>query len=172
MVFRKNIIKNLRYQQGVTLVEVIMYIAFFALFFIVLIQFYFFLNNQTTQAQVSLILDRNQIFLDQHLSESFESSQNIDLTNTNATLPNPIIELLNQDGTTQIYNFSDNNLTYTNNSDETSDMLARSIAINMNSIEYIQSPQGEVIGISLNFDLIYNDTSRNLSQNYFTQNGI
>lgn len=59
---------------GMTLIEVLVYLAIFGLFFTVIINFFFFLQDNNERSGETLKIDRAVIFLTQHFDDSFEKA--------------------------------------------------------------------------------------------------
>ena len=57
-----------------TLVEVLVYLAIFGMFFTVIINFFFFLQDSNERSGETLKIDRAVIFLTQHFDDSFEKA--------------------------------------------------------------------------------------------------
>lgn len=69
--------QSYRYKIGMTLVEVILYLALFALFFVVMINFFFYLEDSNQLSGETLKIDRSVIYLSQHFEESVSIADSI-----------------------------------------------------------------------------------------------
>ncbi len=67
--------KNLK---GITLIEILLYLAIFAIFFFGIIQFFFYLEDSNQLSGETLKIDRSIIFLTQHFEDSFNTYTSID----------------------------------------------------------------------------------------------
>lgn len=68
--------------KGITLIEVVIYLALFGMFFLVMVQFFFFLGDSNQLSGESMKVDRAIIFLSQHFEDSFQNSEQIVTANT------------------------------------------------------------------------------------------
>lgn len=62
---------------GITLIEVLLYLAIFGLVFMTIIQFFFFLEDSNRLAAETIKIDRNVIFLSQHFEDSFKNNSRV-----------------------------------------------------------------------------------------------
>lgn len=69
--------QSYRNKIGMTLVEVILYLALFALFFVVMINFFFYLEDSNQLSGETLKIDRSVIYLSQHFEESVSIADSI-----------------------------------------------------------------------------------------------
>ncbi len=63
---------------GMTLIEVVLYLALFAMFFLVMVQFFFFLGDSNQLSGENLKIDRTMIYLSQHFEDTFKRGVSID----------------------------------------------------------------------------------------------
>lgn len=65
----QKMVKNLR---GITLIEVVLYLALFGMFFLVMVQFFFFIGDSNQLSGESMKIDRTMIYLSQHFEDTFK----------------------------------------------------------------------------------------------------
>lgn len=70
--------KLIKNAKGMTLVEVVLYLALFGMFFMVMVQFFFFLGDNNQLSGESLKIDRSIIFMSQHLENTFQRGISIE----------------------------------------------------------------------------------------------
>ncbi len=68
--------------KGLTLIEVVLYLALFGMFFLVMVQFFFFIGDSNQLSGESLKVDRAMIFLSQHFEDSFKNGVSVDEINS------------------------------------------------------------------------------------------
>ncbi|HRN86411.1 MAG TPA: prepilin-type N-terminal cleavage/methylation domain-containing protein [Candidatus Dojkabacteria bacterium] len=71
MIFDKKKLK------GMTLIEVLLYLAIFGMFFVVIINYFFFVQDNNQLSGEALKIDRGVILLSQHFEDSFERTSSI-----------------------------------------------------------------------------------------------
>lgn len=64
--------------KGITLIEILLYLAIFVIFFFAILQFFFFLDDSNQLSGETLKIDRSIIFLSQHFEDSFNTYTSID----------------------------------------------------------------------------------------------
>lgn len=73
-------VRRLRNIKGMTLIEILLYLALFSIFFLVMVEFFLFVNQSNQLSSETLKLDRSVIFLTQHLEDSFEKKSFTSIT--------------------------------------------------------------------------------------------
>lgn len=63
--------------KGMTLIEVLVYLAIFGMFFVVMINFFFFVEDNNQLSGEALKIDRAIILLSQHFEDSFEKTTSV-----------------------------------------------------------------------------------------------
>lgn len=71
MIFDRNKLK------GMTLIEVLLYLAIFGMFFVVIINFFFFVQDNNQLSGEALKIDRAVILLSQHFEDSFDRTTSV-----------------------------------------------------------------------------------------------
>jgi len=70
--------EKIKNTKGMTLIEVVLYLGLFGMFFLVMVQFFFFVGDSNQLSGESLKIDRSIIFLSQHFEDSFKKGISID----------------------------------------------------------------------------------------------
>mgnify|MGYP001316354038 CR=1 FL=1 len=162
------LIKKSKNLIGLTLIEVLVYLALFGMFFTVMIQFFFFVNDSNQLSGETLKLDRSVIFITQHLEDSFKkSTEIIESPSVPATVFNDDNGILNLTSTTNL-SYSVNSGTLTFNG---VDITRSDITVSKFYLEKIRnSSDTETIGVRITLNLVANQkagTTKEFSTTYF-----
>lgn len=105
-----------KFYKAITLVELVLYLALFSLFILVMVQFFVFISNKNVDARNRLDISRTVIFLRQHFAQTESKIQTID--NINSVFDNDNGKLvLNTDDGEREYKLIDNKVYFKNTSD-------------------------------------------------------
>ncbi len=85
MIYKK-IKKNVH--KGMTLIETLIYVALFGLIFSSMIGYFMMISESNANSRLKLDVHKNMIFISEHINNSFDTFESIDLTNT--TLDNDL----------------------------------------------------------------------------------
>lgn len=161
-------IKNTKLK-AVTLIEVLIYLALFAIIFTVVLGFAFNVDdiNQFTKSNYNF--DKQIIFLDQHMRDSFNKSVSIDSANSIFNVDGGKVVINTSNGAVS-YRLDNSRLIYTKDS---VDHIVSQVDVNVDSF-YIEpvmmASSGGVNGIKLTVELSKDNAQRSISTSYIVQN--
>jgi hypothetical protein len=131
--------------KGMTLIEVVLYLAIFAMFFIVMINFFFFVQDSNQLSGETLKIDRSTILITQHFEDSFKQSDSVGI-NTIPNIDNGTLELLGDVDVT--YSILDSRLQF-DNSESTKPITRSDIQVTKFLLEEILDNSDTVIGVKI-----------------------
>ncbi|MCA9379738.1 hypothetical protein KC675_01015 [Candidatus Dojkabacteria bacterium] len=131
--------------KGMTLIEVVLYLAIFAMFFIVMINFFFFVQDSNQLSGETLKIDRSTILITQHFEDSFKQSDSVGI-NTIPDIDNGTLELLGDVDVT--YSILDSRLQF-DNSESTKPITRSDIQVTKFLLEEILDNSDTVIGVKI-----------------------
>lgn len=100
--------------KAITLVETIIYLVLFGIIFTTIFQFVFTIQDGNKKSLSMDILEKNRIFISQHLQDSFTNSTEIDDTLSTFENDRGVLRL-NHDAGYKLYNINDDRLQYSEN---------------------------------------------------------
>jgi hypothetical protein len=83
---------------AMTFIEVLLYLGLFSVFFIAMLQLLFFIRDKHETASQNMKLQRNKMFIYEHLNQSFQEASDIDDANSLFNDNNGTLQLINPDG--------------------------------------------------------------------------
>lgn len=154
--------------KATTLVETILYLGLFAIIFIVIIQFAFTIGDATDRASAQNELQRNLIFINEHLEETIRSSVAVDDTNTTFSDPDGTLRLTRESGYLE-YTVNNGVLTLSDGTN-TYDLSSPRLNLSQFQIERIDNRDGSIGGVQVTFVINSNkkNVSRTIQSNYLT----
>lgn len=102
-------------KKGFTLVEIIIYLALFALIFIMIIEFAIFIRQANSSASNATKLDNSSIFASQSISSYLNNISTIDLLNSSLEDDNGVLSFLTNTGQNLIIEINNARLRINNN---------------------------------------------------------
>lgn len=157
--------------EAITLVEVLLYLALFGIFFVTMINYFFFLEDTNQLSSESLKIDRNVILISQHLEESFKNSTDIVVSAT----PPDIYTIWDDEGSidTLVLNIN-SNVAYTISSSRLkfgdTEISRRDLIVRKFDLEEIKNSSDTVVGARITIELVSKQDgaiSRQFTNSYF-----
>lgn len=139
-------IKKLR---GMTLIEVVLYLAIFALFFIVMINFFFFVQDSNQLSGETLKIDRSVILLTQHFEDSFKRTNSVG----SGTVPNVDHGTLELIGDVNVEYYWLDSRIYFDNSGSINPITRNDVKVTKFLLEEILDNSDTVIGVEITVEI-------------------
>ena len=143
--------KNFRRIKGISLVETVLYVALFGVIFSAIIGFSLTIGESNRNANLRNSIERDAVFLDEHITESFLISDNIDKA----------VTIFNQNaGRIKIYSAT-NSFTYSlsngrliiNRNGVQNYLTGTDVNVSEFLIEEVLSPTGTTTGVRISFEI-------------------
>jgi len=162
-------VRRLRNIKGMTLIEILLYLALFSIFFLVMVEFFLFVNQSNQLSSETLKLDRSVIFLTQHLEDSFEKKSFTSVTDIEESDLDKL-ELSDSEEPEYIYQVEDEDGELQFNDGSGNVQITRSdIIVDKFSLEEILDNEDTVIGAKITIRLkskTDNTVQREFSNSY------
>ncbi|MCA9385412.1 hypothetical protein KC717_02065 [Candidatus Dojkabacteria bacterium] len=133
--------------QGLTLFEALLYLALFSIIFVVVIEIMSTIDQSNNTAKYRAEIDRNIIFVAEHIKESFRTSESINSTDTGMIL----LDLA--DAGYYQYTDSGSTLYFDNDGIETLPITTSKVAIGTFGVQDVENKDGDVVGVRVLFDI-------------------
>ena len=144
--------------KGITLVESLIYLALFGVFFLTVMQFLFYLQNFTNNAESRLLLNQNSIFISEHLKETFKNAKSIDTINSQLDQDLGKIRIQNNDNTYVEYLVNQNRIDFKDNLGNLIPLSQTKIGINKLNFQTITDQGGsKIISVRVILELYAKD---------------
>lgn len=145
-------IKNLE-KKGITLIEVIVYLAIFGIFFTTIMQFYFSLSEYNRLASERSELQKSIILIDQHLNQSIKEADSIDDANSLFNNPDGILRFTLAGGYYE-YNIINSRLNFDNNGTDFY-LIDPQQVINSFTVSAVEDSDEEIVGVKIVLEISY-----------------
>jgi hypothetical protein len=140
--------------KAITLVETLVYLALFGIFFITVMQFLFFLQEFESNAESRLLLNQNSIFLSEHLKETLKDTKSVDLANSQLDQDLGKLRIIKNDNTYVEYSINSNRIEYTKELSSPVPLSKSIIGINKLRFQAITDQSGsKIIAVRVVSDL-------------------
>lgn len=144
--------------KAITLVETLVYLALFGIFFITVMQFLFFLQGFQSNAESRLLLNQNSIFVSEHIKESLKDAKSIDLANSQLDQDLGKLRIIKNDNTYVEYSINSNRIEYTRELSGPIPLSKTIIGINKLRFQSITDQSGaKIIGLRVVLDIYINN---------------
>jgi type II secretory pathway pseudopilin PulG len=94
---------KLRNKKGVTLIETVLYLSLFSIVFLVIIQFFFATTDLNNNVAIRNQFERDTIFLDEHINQSFKDTISLNEINTVFGSSSGVLSLNTNSGLLEYY---------------------------------------------------------------------
>lgn len=144
--------------KAITLVETLVYLALFGIFFITVMQFLFFLQGFQSNAESRLLLNQNSIFVSEHIKETLKDAKSIDLANSQLDQDLGKLRIIKNDNTYVEYSINSNRIEYTKELSGPIPLSKSIIGINKLRFQSITDQSGsKIIGLRVVLDIYINN---------------
>lgn len=161
---------NKQKYKGITLIEVVVYLALFALIFVGVVQFLIAVADNNTFTQNRIEIDRYKIYLYQHLEESLDWASQVDGVSSTFDSDNGVLVLKD----TSVV--PEETLTYSLNSGKVEvnrggvilPVTPANVTVSKLRFEDLLDNQGNVVGVVVTTDFSLNNSSvaENITHTY------
>lgn len=137
---------------GITLTEVLVYLGVFAIVFLGIIQFLFYVGENNSEAEEKHELQKSIILIDEHLNNSFKASSTINEASSIFANDNGTIRL--EEAATYIeYSIVNGRLNFNNNGVSTS-VSPAIYDITKFRLEKILDSQDNLVGVRVEYEIV------------------
>lgn len=134
-----------------TLIELVLYLALFAIFFVAMINFFFFISDSNQLSGETLKVDRTVIFVTQHLQDTITSSTGVAISPSSSFgVVNGSIYLENENDTN--YTLSAGRIQF-DNGPETLPITRSDLEVTKFLLEEILDNSDTVIGVQITIEV-------------------
>lgn len=148
-------------QKGVTLMEVLIYLAIFGVLFLTIVQFTLFVQENNSLAQQRNQIEKNVLFIDQNLQDTFYEAN---INEAQSLFEDDDGYILMQKDSEQIRIFLDQGDLKKQTPNGTFDLNYSSLQVTRLYLEKITNTEDEIVGIKINLEIQSTDDDRNTSQ--------
>lgn len=154
-----------RNKKGITLVEMLLYIALFGMIFLSIFRFYFFVNESTQNAEELNEVIKSAIFINEHFATTFYESTDIDVVNSTFDADNGVLSLI-KNGDVYTYSIVGGKIQF-NRSGQVSDLTNSGVVVDKLRFERVNDGDGQPTGAKVSVQIT---SAKNSSQyrNYET----
>lgn len=151
--------------KGITLIELVLYLALFALIILVMVQFFVFVVNKNVNAQNRLELSKNMVFIYQHMESTNDNPFTIDEVNTVVDPTAGKLSII-QDGVSVTYQVIDGRLNYIKNGNIL--LTIPEVLVGSFGVDTIVNSEGDVISARVTMSLSHKMVENKVEQIEFT----
>ena len=138
-------------EDGMTLIETVLYIALFAIIFMSVMNFAFSVTEHNQEAEARTMIQRSIIQIQEHLTEKIDSATSIDTIASVFEVDNGVLSMT-VSGSSAVYQISDGRLTYSTGGNSTPISSSKMIVTRF----YIQEVLGradQVTGVRITMEI-------------------
>ena len=143
--------KSENYKNAISLVETVLYIAIFSIIFTSIVGFALTIAQSNQNANLRNNIERSAIFLDEHITESFLSSNSIDNNESVFNQNDGLIKIYNSTNS-YIYSLSDGRIIIDSNGTQNY-LTSPDLNVSKFLIEEVLSPTGSTTGVRISFQI-------------------
>lgn len=137
---------------GLTLTEVLIYLALFGAIFAIVLQFSLDIQESNNRSQKRAEIEKYSVFVDQHLADAFAESDAVSIPRTSFNNDQGELGLNTITGGSIDYSFVDEQLTVNRGGGET-DLTPDYAEVTRFYLEQVLDEQGTTVGVRLDLDI-------------------
>ena len=146
-------------EQGITLIEVVIYLALFAILFVVVVEFTLAVSERNRNARARTEVERSLIFALEHIEDAFDNAQSIDAGSSIFHSDNGVL-VLTVSGEQVMYSLTADTLEYSRTAGSFN-LTGPRISVDVFRLEEILDESSAVIGARIT--LLFSSTEEGVS---------